>query len=296
VFLAAWLEQVGTTNRIVVSRSLDHGATWDAPITLAFGTGAFSSPVMYAYRRSSGTMGAVVAWSDPATPTPGRVVTTFWRGTGWTINDWSTVAPLSTNVTGSARQVALAGVGENVFAAWADPRGAPVGGTGVFISRSTNGGQSWQQDALIGIPVGTSAVGSDPAVALELDGDVYVAWSAADGVRVVRSPDNGLNFSAPRTLGPGFGPSIATGDDDRIAVAWTGVGGDAADEAQHFVSLALSYDDLVTIDTPTAMPGSASIRSRTQARAFLAGASLDMAWIDVTGGQRAVQHRTARLP
>lgn len=293
LFIAAWLEQLGVTSRIVVARSQDRGANWETPITLSFGTVAVSSPVIHAYRRANNTFGAVVAWSEPGSSS-GRIMYSMWRGTGWSAADWTANAPLSTNLAGNARDVSISGLGENLIAAWADPRGA-TGGTGIFMARSSNGGQTWQSEGLIGIPIGTSGVGTEPSVAVENDGDVYIAWNTNNSVRIARSSDSGINFSAPRPLGPGFGPNVTTGDNDRIAVAWTG--GNASDpEAQHIVSLALSLDDLVTVDGPAAMPGSASISARSQARAFLSGTALDMIWTDVTGGNRSIQHRTAALP
>ncbi len=297
VFIAAWLEQLGSTSRIVASRSLDRGATWDAPLSLFSTSTAISSPVLYAYRRVNGSGGAVIAWSDPATATPARLFSTVWRGNAWAASDFTSTTPISTNVTvGSARDVSLAGFGEDVVAAWADTRGITGGGTTIFISRSANGGLVWDQDGLIGVPLGTSGAGSEPGVAVGPEGDVVASWSNAGGIWVSRSIDKGNSFVLPKRLGAGFSSHPSIGDNGRIAIAWTAGAGLGTDESLHSVALSLSFDKLSSFIGPSAMPGSATTPSRTQARAFVLGANLDMIWTDVSGGTRTVMHRTAQLP
>lgn len=297
VFLAAWLEQLGGSNRIVVSRSLDHGATWDAPISLVSTTASISSPVMHAFRRANGSLGAVVAWTDASPPIGGRIFSTTWRGGTWALSDWTSIAPISSNTaSGVARDVSIAGNSEHVIAVWADTRGATGGGTAVFASRSTNGGLTWDADGLIGVPIGTSAVGSEPAVAVGPAGDVVASWTAAGAIRASRSTDRGGIWSAPNRLGDGFASRPAIGDNGRIAVAWTVGGGSGSNESLHTVGLSITLDNFLTVEGPSAMPGSATTTARTQGQAFLLGTALEMVWIDVSGGTRAVQHRTARLP
>lgn len=295
VFIAAWLEQLGGNNRIVVSRSLNRGGDWESPISLVSTTNAITSPVIYGFRRGSLTPGAVVAWSDPGTGLATRIFATTWRGAQWNAGDWTTAAQVSTNATGTARDVSLAGTGEEVIAVWADTRGALGGATGIFASRSSNGGQSWDADALIGIPISSSGVGSEPSVAVGPAADVVIGWTAQGGIFAARSQDRGNTFTVPRRLGDGFGSRVAIGDGGRIAIAWTAGAGAGSDEMQHSVALSISLDNLLTVNGPGAMPGS-STTARTQARSFLSGASLDMIWTDVAGGTRSIQHRTARLP
>jgi hypothetical protein len=294
-FLAAWLEQLGATHRIVVSRSLDYGATWESPISLVASTEAISSPVLYAYQRATGTLGAVVAWSDAPTAPAVRVRATTWRGAAWSAADWTAPAPVSSNTSGSAQQVTIDGRGEEVIAVWSDSRAAS-GVAGLFSARSTNGGQSWGPDALIGVPIGSSAVGTEPSVTLGPGADMALAWSHQGAVWVSRSSDRGVNWSAPLRLGPGHGGQAAIGDPGRIAIGWTNGAAAGTDENTHSLSLAVSGDNLLTMNAPNAMPGSAGVAARTSVRLFITGPTLDLIWIDVSGGTRSIQHRTARLP
>lgn len=296
LFLAAWLEQLGGTYRIVVSRSIDHGANWDTPLSLLSTATAISSPSLYVYQRANGTTGAVIAWSDPPTLAPGQVYTSVWRGTTWSASDWTPASAISGNTTGSARDVSLAGRGEDVVAAWADTRGAPAGGTGVFITTSSNGGLSWGAASLAGVPIGASAVGTEPAVAVGADRSVVLTWTNGATVYASRSTDRGVTFSLPRRMGDGFAARPAVSDGGRVAIGWTNGAGASADETAFLSSLALSYDNLLTVAGPSEMPGSATTRARASTRAFLSGTTLDMIWVDVSGGTRALTHRTAALP
>src|SRR5438105_3227435 len=109
-FIASWIENRNDGFlRVLVSRSLDHGATWDPSLVVASAATVSGSVALYGFQRVAGGSGAVVAWADG---NPLRVRASTWDGSGWNLSHWSSIATLSSNAAGSADDVVLGGRGE----------------------------------------------------------------------------------------------------------------------------------------------------------------------------------------
>lgn len=117
----------------------------------------------------------------------------------------------------------------SVIAAWLDGR---TGQSAAFLSRSTDGGQSWGANQRLG--TGEACPCCRTAIASAADGSVWVAWRAVlpgsiRDIVVARSTDGGATFSAPERVHaddwvfeacPHAGPSLVTDRDGRPHIAW----------------------------------------------------------------------------
>jgi len=158
-----------------------------------------------------------------------RVVRSEDRGRTWS-------APITINDTGELGEFGghnfhnlVTGPDGVVYATWLDSR---TGSSGVWMSRSRDGGRSWEPNR----PIYT-----DPtcpccrtAIAAGANGELYVAWRAilpgdVRDVVVMRSGDGGRTWDAPvrpREDGwvfpgcPHAGPSLRLGPDGAVHVAW----------------------------------------------------------------------------
>ena len=172
-----------------------------------------------------------------------------------------------------------------LLATWLDAR---RGKSGVWMSRSTDGGRSWETNR---------PIYSDPtcpccrtAVAVASDGSIYVAWRAilAGDVRdvvVTRSTDGGKTWGSPvRTRSdnwvypgcPHAGPSLEVDANGAVHVAWwTGKEGEAG------VYYAKSVDGAKTF---SAQPIATGDRARpAHVQLAVAGERVYLAWDDGLG-------------
>ena len=103
----------------------------------------------------------------------------------------------------------------NIFVVWR--------GGGIYFSKSTNGGVSFEQD----IPLGS---GDTPVIAVDESDIIYVAWGCYnrdDGSKIyfTKSTDSGTSFTTPvevsSTSSPlKWNPAITVGTDGTIYIAW----------------------------------------------------------------------------
>ena len=287
IFIAAWSEDRNDGQfRVMVSRSSDHGATWDVPIQLVAGPTVSTTVALYAFARSSGGSGAVVAWTEGS---PARVKSSAWSGTLWASAQWSTPSFISSSATGSAREVVLAGRGDVVIAAWTDTRTTAAGD--VFMSKSITAGSTWQADAKAAV---SRVPATSPSVTFTSAGSLLLAYVSSGSVYVTSVPDVGGTFAVDVALGTGVRPHVTTGENGRSAVSWDYTS--TAIDSDSRTGLAISYDNFLTESGPFVMPGSETTTARVQSAVFLAGRTMDVVWVDVSGGTRAVEHRTAALP
>ena len=170
----------------------------------------------------------------------------------------------------------------SLLATWLDAR---QGKSGVWMSRSTDGGRSWEPNR---------PIYSDPtcpccrtAVAVAADGRIYVAWRAilpgdVRDIVVTRSSDAGRTWAAPVRARaddwvypgcPHAGPSLEVDADGGVHVAWwTGKEGEAG------VYYARSTDGGETF---TAQPIATGKRARpAHVQLAVAGRQVFLAWDD----------------
>ena len=144
------------------------------------------------------------------------------------------------------------GIDGTLFASWLDGRD---GKAAVFLSRSTDGGVTWEPNRRIS--AGQACPCCRTALATAPGGVVYLAWRdvGAGNLRnivVARSEDNGKTFGTPRPVHddgwvidgcPHAGPSIQVDASGRLHVIWwTGKAGAAgvwyasSDDGQRFTA------------------------------------------------------------
>jgi hypothetical protein len=173
----------------------------------------------------------------------------------------------------------------SLLATWLDAR---QGKSGVWMSRSTDGGRTWEADR---------PIYSDPtcpccrtAVAVAGDGTIYVAWRAilpgdVRDVVVTRSSDGGKTWASPVRARsddwvypgcPHAGPSLEVDAKGAVHVAWwTGKEGEAG------VYYAKSADDGKSF---AAQPIATGARARpAHVQLAVAGESVYLAWDDGLG-------------
>jgi hypothetical protein len=74
----------------------------------------------------------------------------------------------------------------------------------IFVSRSTDGGSSWEARLVYSAPVGTALNNIFPALAVDqTTGTVYAAWTDAHTVWLSSSTDNGKTWSDPTDVSTG---------------------------------------------------------------------------------------------
>ena len=210
-----------STGQIDYRRSLDGGAHWSAPLTLAQPDTTFTSVL-----------------ADPAIAARGSLVVFAYRahdasaaylfirrstdgGLSWGAPQQ--IARVVTNRRIGEQSVAISSAG--VFVAWTDR----VNGH-IDLRRSTDGGAHFAPVKRVGTTTYTFFGGNpdftDGLIGLAATGhSVYLAWTPtgdgpADSIVLSRSLDGGATFQGPTTVfvGPSFGwPSLAADDSDLVS-------------------------------------------------------------------------------
>ena len=151
--------------------------------------------------------------------------------------------------------VAVGPAGE-IYLTWSSRRAVPVGGlfaSDLRLSRSLDGGKSWEGHLVINDDVPTSH--SFEGVAVAPDGTVIVAWietrDGKAGTFVARIADRGARVVEARRVDTGetcvcCRVDVAAGPGDRVAALWRAV---FPDDVRDMV-LALSRDGGRTFDVP----------------------------------------------
>jgi hypothetical protein len=116
-----------------------------------------------------------------------------------------------------------------LYVSWLDSRsGKPA----VYLTRSTDGGRTWQENRPLG--TGEACPCCRTGLASTADGTLYVAWRVVlpgniRDIVVARSSDHGATWSAPVRVHedgweyagcPHAGPSLQVDDENRLHVAW----------------------------------------------------------------------------
>lgn len=286
--MLAWSEFQAGERRLLASRSRDGRARWESALTLASGK-LYSSVALAPVMAAGGVAGAAVAWIDESA---GRVLSRHWRGTGWSLGHWSTALSPAAS-TAVPNDVALAGHGSTLWAAWEDRRGGGSA-TEVYLARSDDGGLSWAADQRL--PVAGSAGGGDPSLRVLPDGDVLLGYQHQGRSYRTLSSDGGASFAPPTQIGPGLFVHVAANERGTVAFTWEHFTGAVQDDAGKTVGHMLSLDGLATLSGTHAMPGSEAVKAATMAAATVSQQHVDVFWIDASADSgRPVRWRRGRL-
>jgi len=203
----------GAGKAIYVSRSVDSGNTFSAPVKVAEAEivplSRHRGPRIVFTKHSivvTAVIGRTLAGGPHAHGLPSDGDLIAWHSTDGGVT-WSKGVRVN-DVPGAATEglhaLAVDGQG-NLFAAWLDRRG----GKGVTLhgARSTDDGRTWSKNVRIYESVeGTICEGCHPSVAIDSTGQIVVMWrNWLDGTRdmyLTRSRD-GVTFSKPEKLGMG---------------------------------------------------------------------------------------------
>ena len=209
-----------------------------------------------------------IAWGGPNAPTgpltiyetqnsgacvPGALFQ-FWRS----IDDGQSFIPVSvvgandlaqlgytldaTVQGGVEAKLAVDQVSGALYIAWAtqaieDATGATT--RILVVSRSADGGATWQSHLAYAGPLGTSIQNLFPVISVDNGGNVYAAFSTQLsgqllGVYLTTSTDRGTTWSTAKRVNPSdqtaVFPAIAAGDRGRVDLIWIGTPGTTASD------------------------------------------------------------------
>jgi hypothetical protein len=279
---------IGSDEDILVSRSVDNGATWSAPAALNAYAATDSTHDGRPQLLHAGTAGWVAVWESNetlgGTIGPDRDLLMAWSTDGGVT--WSAPTPLNSDAASDSlyrddRTAHVArGAGGYWVAAWMS-HDALGGGTGsdydIFVSRSTDDGTTWSPPT----PLNTGAM-SDiaedfwPHVSTDDAGNWVVAWNSDsdlggtigldEDILMSRSTDNGETWTVTTALNTNAATDSGTDDDPRLvfdgAGTWLAVwgssenlGGSIGSDDDIFVSR--STDSGATWTAPVALNANA---------------------------------------
>ena len=100
--------------------------------------------------------------------------------------------------------------------------------TGIYLARSTDGGQTWiLKLAYQGVP-GVSLQNIFPTLALDSPGNVHIAFSDSRNVYLISSHDQGASFNPPARVNNGVptktavAPWVSAGSSGKVNIHWWG--------------------------------------------------------------------------
>jgi len=213
------------------STSRDGGATWSAPVDLAFGDDLYESKISF---DASGN--AIAIWQSSIA---GKyVVQSSWSNdTGATWSDAELVSDLGLGTYYLGLTFDSSG---NAVAIWRSDDGSTFT---ILASTSTNKGATWSD------PVPISA-GDNATIAADANGNIIVTWNNNFAVQSSTSTNSGLTWSDPEPIsdvGPqAAGTGSVTIDATGRAIAIFGV----SDGSRYILHASTSTDSGLTWSDP----------------------------------------------
>jgi hypothetical protein len=200
------------------TRSVDSGVTFDSIENISEDVGESRELIGIPKIAVSGGNNVYVVWSDNFS---GLL---FTRSVDMGESFGSIEFLTDGEGAGSNSQIAVFG-GKNVYVVWDDP--LPLGGNGIFFTRSTDGGQTFEDKRILSNIDGVSEV---PQIAVS-GRNVYVVWndvidfSLPDvDISFKRSTDFGQTFEDTRNLSDNTGisanPDIVVSGGNNVFVVW----------------------------------------------------------------------------
>jgi hypothetical protein len=284
----SWTEVSGINLRsILISRSIDGGATWSAPYAVK--TGNLETPLsMYVFNRTA-TTGISLAWHDLTTL---KSYTAIWNGNIWAASDW-TIPKTLNNGTSVSHDAIINGSGTILYAAWEDDRS---GTNEIYLKKSSDGGITWGAEFPLSSGTGT-AKGQDPSIALSTDGRLHIAWHNQNKIYYSYSTNPGTSsFGNPMIVGDGLFAHLAINNKNMVAISWEHFTGSLTDDSGKSVGLLLSYDAMNNYIAPGVVPGSTATFYAVQAAVNMSEQFIDVFWIDVSdSNNRKLRYRYADI-
>lgn len=264
-----WEDDTATNSNILFSLSTDGGATFSTPVNLSKTSGLSFNP-----RIAVGSAGSVsVVWEDD---TPGNNVIMFSHSTNSGANFTAAVELSNASADSGSPQIA-ADIAGNIYVVW-DQDSFNLG---IFLSRSTDGGNTFFGPALLS----TNASGSvSTQIALGLNGNLGVVWeddtAVTSDISFSYSSDHGANFSIPESLSLHTGNStnaqIGIDLNGNIGVVW------ANDSPGNFdIFFSRSVDGGATFSSPKNISNGSGLAQNPQMAIDDKG-NIDVAWQDNT--------------
>jgi len=219
---AVWQDTRNVDYDIYYSNSIDGGATWSSSIRIdnAF-LGQPSYEPSVAVDKSGGLYdGNIYVVLRDARNSDSDIFVTVSTdgGTTWSADVRIDNAPAAVS---SARPSIVVDDGGLVYAVWDDPRS---GSNQIYISRSDDGGSTWNPDVQVSASI---ADNSRPSIATYGPGIIYTAWHEYDGssfsIICARSIDSGSTwFSVQVATGTSYrgNVDIAVDSNGKIYLAW----------------------------------------------------------------------------
>ena len=236
---ALWEDERSDDGDIYISRyNPDTDTAWSTPVKVCDDSTGKEQREPALTVDNGGNVYAV--WEDTRDNSYGEIYFSRWvSGTTWGV--WTSNTRLSNSSMDWGHDPdIIAGPGNVLFAAWVErvPTG-PASSTydfQVVVARSDDQGDTWHRSIVHRLyeASATNAFYANPALAVDGQGQVYVAWlhspdsqASTSNVLFSRSPDGGIHWTQPRVLSGSPGnvdvdaaPDLIVALEGESAAAW----------------------------------------------------------------------------
>lgn len=220
-----WSEEVESDQGAIYYSRLE-GERWTPPVDVILAPGGgIPAPALTAdpegYLHMAWGSGGSLYYSRAYAPVAGSA-----RG-------WSEPRPLLVPQTNMGAPDIEASSAETVYVAYTEQIGEA---SGVYLIRSTDGGQQWGVPQLVHGNPRTDRMVDRARLAIAPDGTLHVVWVESNypetfpplGIRYASSHDGGYTWSEALSLadGPYDWPEVIVRGQDEVHVVWSGTGSD----------------------------------------------------------------------